>query len=351
MTAYRKKKNGDKQISTSRRIYLGGNSVDNEYRTLLGQIFTEAVIRKTKLDFLSDYNDILSKFERTKRYERVSVNCTRKITIRIPPSLITTYETMMNTGIQDAIHKSKYNGSVTIVADKIRIIADMYRQLYQKLCEEIISEIRKTLQDNELTSISAFFLVGGLAESEIVQQFIKEAFPEMQILVSNESANAVMHGAVQLWLKYNPNPVVHAVSTRIFRHTYGIRVQPLFDESIHDPTKRFYLDGVLRCMDVFDIFIRSGESLSEKKVSREVNTIRKMQKKVEITIVSSTLQNPQYVDGPDCFILGKLSLFVDDAPKGRAIKVSIDFSGTEIAVEAKDKETDKMVEGFFNFLG
>lgn len=347
MTAYRKKKNGHIQISTSRRIYSGGNSVDNEYLTLLSQIFTEAVLRKTKLECSSDYNDILSKFERTKRNYRESNYRMLKVTLRIPPSLITNYETLMNTCIQDAIHKSKYGGSVKIFRDKLRIPIDMYRQLHQKLCEEIILEIRKMLQDNELTHISAFFLVGGLAESEFVQQFIKDAFPEMQILMSYEPADAVRKGALQIWLKYNPYPVI---STRVSRYTYGIRVQPLFDESIHDPAKRFYLDGVLRCMDVFDVFVRSGESVSDSKVLREVNTIRKMQKYVEITVVSSTQQNPKYVDEPECFILGSLTLFVDDAPKGRAIKVAVDFSGTEMAVEAEDKETNKMVKARFNFL-
>lgn len=338
MTVYRQKKKCNKPVSTPRIIKLGGNSVDDEYLTLMSKIFTEAVLSKMKIDFPSDYNDMLSNFELSKR----AVNRLKKIPVRIPYSLITTYENMTKNDITDAIHKSKYNGSIDLIGDKIRILPELYRQLYQRLCEEIIVEINKMLQDNIVTPISSFFLVGGLADSQIVQQFIKEAFPEKQILVSNESGEVVRKGALQFMLYPN-----HVISSRTVRQTFGIRVQPLFDASIHDPKKRFYLDGVFRCMDVFDVFIKSGENVTGKKFIREVKTIRKMQKYVEITIVCSTRQNPLYVDEPDCSILGKLTFFVGDVPVGHAMKVSIDLSGTEITVEVEDKKTDQRSKACF----
>lgn len=343
MTAYRQQKNCNTQISASRRIDLGGNSVDDEYLTLLSQIFTEAVLGKMKLECVRDYNDILPQFESTKRY---FTSKRKKISITIPHILVVTYETLMEKSINDGIRQSKYKDSVTIHGNKLRILVESFQQLYKRLCVEVISEIGKMLHDNESTPISAFFLVGGVANSAFVQEFIKEAFPEVQILVPFAPDEIVRKGALQLFLKDVQPPVV----TRVCRYTYGIRVQPLFNESIHDRTKIFYLDGVFRCRDVFDAFVRTGEPVSDKPILREVKTIRKRQRYVEITVVSSKRKDPQYVDEPDCIIVGKISLFVGDAPVGRVIKVSFDFSGTELSVEAEDKELNQMVKASFSFL-
>ena len=69
-----------------------------------------------------------------------------------------------------------------------------------------------------------------------------------------------MQGAVLFG--YNPR----AVSARISRYTYGIKVNETFNEKIHPRSKHCIIDGEEKCVDVYEILAFEGELMQYDEV-------------------------------------------------------------------------------------
>ena len=89
-------------------------------------------------------------------------------------------------------------------------------------------------------------LVGGYAESPLVQERIKKKFANYSIIIPQDCNLVVMKGAVL----FGHNPM--SISGRILRFTYGISEEKKFDPKIH-PQENRYTDknGVERCRHFF----------------------------------------------------------------------------------------------------
>ncbi|KAJ7353754.1 hypothetical protein OS493_032624 [Desmophyllum pertusum] len=99
-----------------------------------------------------------------------------------------------------------------------------------------------------------FFLVGGFAESAILQEAIKSNFSSRcRILVPNDASIAVMQGAVMFGQKPN------IVDSRIMSTTYGFDVYQPFDSNIHPIEKRHVIEGVAWCKDCFVVLVKEND--------------------------------------------------------------------------------------------
>ncbi|CAC5367838.1 unnamed protein product [Mytilus coruscus] len=345
ITVYRQGRHRVKQVGKSYSIDSGGNSVDDEYLSLLKDIFTEEVLGKTKLEWPIDYIEIFSHFEMSKRQNINCDNMKRQIRIKLPFGLIDTYKDLMNKNIRDAVNQNPYKELVRIQTDKLYVSNELYKQLYKRLCEDIIKEMRKALNENKSTPISTFLLVGGVSNSNIVEHTINQAFPDMQIIRSYEAAEVVRKGALQLALISGPR------GKRIAGKTIGIRTQPLFDEKKHTPMKRISVEGVDRCIDVFDVFVRRGHEVRcDHPISREVKTIRQGQQYVDIVLVTSLNEDPEYVDDQGCEVVGKIRIRVGHLPSSSTIKLTLRFGGTEIELFTEDTESKEILKSSMHFL-
>lgn len=343
ITVYKQGRHRSKQVCNSYSIDSGGNSVDNEYLSLLKDICTEEVLEKMKLE--CNYSDLFSYFERSKRENTNSEEMNRQIRIQLPSGLLYTYEDLMNEKLKDAVIQNTYQESVRIKADKLLVSNELYKQLYKKLCEDIIKELQKVLNENSSTPISSFFLVGGVSNSHIVEHAINQAFPGMQIIRSYEAAEVVRKGALKLAVCSGP------ISKRVHGKTIGIRTQPLFDETKHAPMKRITVEGVDRCIDVFDIFVRLGDIMDcNHPISREVKTIRQGQEYVDIVLVTSLNREPEYVDDPGCKVIGKIRVRVGHLPSSSTIKLTLQFGGSELVLSTEDTESKEILKSSLNFL-
>jgi len=59
----------------------------------------------------------------------------------------------------------------------------------------------------------------------------------------------------------------HSICSRIVKKTYGINTLTTFDPEKHPDTKRVTIEGEDFCEDVFDPFVRAGDSIGADEVN------------------------------------------------------------------------------------
>ena len=113
------------------------------------------------------------------------------------------------------------------------------------------------LSEPDIGRISHLFLVGGFAESSLLQEEIRSAFSEsLMVVIPQGLGVAVLKGAVM----YGLDPAV--ITTRRAKLTYGIGVIVPFKQGIHPIDKLVVRKGQTWCLDVLDVFVRAGHSVS-----------------------------------------------------------------------------------------
>jgi hypothetical protein len=101
-------------------------------------------------------------------------------------------------------------------------------------------------------------MVGGFSESPFLKSEIIKRFESsnVQILVPRRPQVSVVRGACL----YGLNP--RSISSRIAKRTYGLNTLTTFDPEIHPEEKKVIIEGEAFCEDVFDAFVRKGDSVS-----------------------------------------------------------------------------------------
>ena len=113
------------------------------------------------------------------------------------------------------------------------------------------------LSEPDIGRISHLFLVGGFAESSLLQEEIRSAFSDsLMVVIPQGLGVAVLKGAVM----YGLDPAV--ITTRRAKLTYGIGVIVPFKQGIHPIDKLVVRKGQTWCLDVLDVFVRAGHSVS-----------------------------------------------------------------------------------------
>lgn len=118
--------------------------------------------------------------------------------------------------------------------------------------------------------------------------------------------------------------------------------------------KKFILDGVAKCKDVFDIIVNENESITvgEKK-SFIRKPLRPDQTQVCFKFFTSTDTNVKYVTdssvGPQ---IGNLVVESPDTSLGRDRKIELNvfFGGTEIKATAIDRASKQTAVVYLDFL-
>lgn len=198
--------------------------------------------------------------------------------------------------------------------------------------------------------MSSILLVGGFAESPMLQVAIKKAFIDKKVIVPQDAGLAVLKGAVL----YGHEP--KTISLRVCKYTYGIKALVIFDSSIHPESKKIVENGVELCDHVFDIHVRVGQTVKvgEPQLTQNYTVIAPDQKIMSFPIHTSNKEEPTYKTDEGCKHLGKLTIDMPDISKGmhRGVNVHMVFSGTEIAVTAVDRDNLKrVVSTTVDFLG
>ena len=328
----------------------GGTKVDSSFESLLAGIVGEDVIKKFTTDHKYDFLGLLGDFEIKKR--TIHPNLTEKVTFKVPINLLETFRNVNPEGNIKTVVTSnaRFKNKLTWTGDKIRMEANLTKALFDESCKKIVDHLHQLFKLPNVKDVSFILLVGGFAESPMLQEAVREAFRNKKVIVPQDAGLAVLKGAVL----YGHEP--KTISARVCKYTYGIRTRTIFNKDIHPQSKKVSSVKGDRCRDSFDVHVSVGQliKVGEPQVKRRYHVAEADQTKMGFPIYTSNEREPMFTTDAGCTRLGTLTLHMPNISKGkdRGASVHMTFSGTEITVTAVDKDdSTKSVSTSVDFLG
>ncbi|WAR14048.1 HS12A-like protein [Mya arenaria] len=337
-----------KEIHTVSGGPWGATKVDEAFCKLLDDLLGKGILSKLKMENMDDYITLLRDFEFKKREIDYDEG---HITIRIPFSLIELVQRNGHAGILEAIQASPYahdNDIKTADKDKIRVGKTLARRVLFESVKQMCTHVQGILDKPELKCCSAILLVGGFSESPVLQSDFRKSFSKYNILIPDNPGMTVMKGAVVFGHRSKD------IQSRVVQYTYGLKVYKDFDPALHPfERKTKASNGKEKARGCFDKIIEIGQSASSERpvVSRSLQPTGDF-KSFDVKLYASTDKNPQYVDQPNCFLMGEFSVNCQTSEgKVGSATVGLIFGDTELKVTAKrddtGEETTKLY--YYNF--
>ena len=231
----------------------------------------------------------------------------------------------------------------------LRIRYDVVVDLYKESCTKIVKHVQQLLNSLSVDNINSVILTGGYAKAIPVQTALKDTFGDKyEVRISSSAEFTVVMGAVLF------GHIAMHKDRLLCSATYGCPVDLLFDEKIHDPTRRYKSkrDGQFRCRGTFLEFAKIGQKLwIPEEFEHTLHPLSKSESKVTIPILISKRSDILYCDEAKMYKVGELNL---ESPRGFLsddIKLKVTFRHNEILVEARgtQREDGFPVETFATF--
>ncbi|XP_058941886.2 heat shock 70 kDa protein 12A [Pocillopora verrucosa] len=327
---------------------FGGIYVDQKFEHLLGNLFERATIRKFRTDYPADWLRMMNEFEMKKRGRRAFDGKPTRITL--PRSFLNQVYKPGKSDVAGRLAMSCNIRDVEIYNDEFICLGPTaMKSLFYPVVSGIVGHLEGLLRKPELQNLTCLFMVGGFAESVILQEAMKTAFNmRFPILIPNYAGIAVVQGATM----FGQKPEV--ISSRIMATTYGFGGIRSFNPKTDDPKKKFIVLGEEKCNDIFEIIVKENESVKvgEKRCFTR-HPLYPDQKNAMIRFYTSTDVNVKYTTdhsvGPS---IGNLSVESPNTSlgKNRDIELSVFFGGTEIKATAVDKASMNTAVVYLDFL-
>ncbi|NWI55201.1 HS12A protein, partial [Calyptomena viridis] len=326
----------------------GSLGVDYEFEKLLCKIFGEDFIEQFKIKRPAAWVDLMIAFESRKR--AAAPDRTNPLNITLPFSFIDYYKKFRGHSVEHALRKSNVDFVKWSSQGMLRMSPDAMNALFKPTIDQIVQHLSEVFDKPEVTNVKFLFLVGGFAESPLLQQAVQSAFgARCRVIIPQDVGLTILKGAVLFGL----DPAV--IKVRRSPLTYGVGVLNRFVEGKHPPEKLLVKDGTRWCTDVFDKFISADQSVAlGETVTRSYTPAKPSQLVIVINIYSSEQDNVGFITESGVKKCGtlRLDLTGTDAavPNRREIKTLMQFGDTEIKAMAIDVATSKSVKVGIDFL-
>lgn len=175
--------------------------MNRQLRTLLESIFTPAFIQDYARDKPVDWFHLMNDFEVKKRGRRPCEGRTTRI--RLPHSFVSKFPNVKGTDINAMIQERYSLEDIKVERNQyLSLGPNMMTQLFDPVLNDIVAHLSKLFAKKELSNVKFVFLVGGFADSALLQTRIKQTFAtRYRIMVSHHATHAVVQGAVMLGQK------------------------------------------------------------------------------------------------------------------------------------------------------
>ncbi|XP_032921605.1 heat shock 70 kDa protein 12A [Catharus ustulatus] len=326
----------------------GSLGVDYEFEKLLCKIFGEDFIEQFKIKRPAAWVDLMIAFESRKR--AAAPDRTNPLNITLPFSFIDYYKKFRGHSVEHALRKSNVDFVKWSSQGMLRMSPDAMNALFKPTIDQIVQHLSEVFDKPEVTNVKFLFLVGGFAESPLLQQAVQSTFgSRCRVIIPQDVGLTILKGAVLFGL----DPAV--IKVRRSPLTYGVGVLNRFVEGKHPAEKLLVKDGTRWCTDVFDKFISADQSVAlGETVTRSYTPAKPSQLVIVINIYSSEQDSVSFITEPGVKKCGtlRLDLTGTDAavPNRREIKTLMQFGDTEIKAMAVDVATSKSVKVGIDFL-
>ncbi|XP_067324524.1 heat shock 70 kDa protein 12B [Anolis sagrei] len=331
----------------------GAVGVDLAFERLLCQIFGADFLSAFKAKRPAAWVDLTIAFEARKR--TAAPHRSSPLNVSLPFSFIDFYRKHRGHNVETALKRSSVNLVKWSSQGMLRMSPEAMNELFQPTISQIVQHIADLLARPEVQGVKFLFLVGGFAESAVLQQAVQAAFGGMcRVIVPQDVGLTILKGAVLFGL----DPTI--VRVRRSPLTYGVGVLNKFVEGKHPKEKLLVKEGKHWCTDVLEKFVSVDQSVAlGEVVRRSYCPARSGQRKIIINVYCCATDDAVYITDPGVRKCGTISLDLDDVEGGshspkrgarREIRASMQFGDTEIKVTALDVQTAKSVRASIDFL-
>lgn len=331
--------------------------IDLAFEAMLCQIFGEDFIQSFKVKRPAAWVDLTIAFEARKR--TASPGRANALNISLPFSFIDFYKRHKGQSVEAALRRSSMNIVKWSSQGMLRLTQEATNELFQPTIFNIVRHIEELMAKPEVRGVRFLFLVGGFAESPMLQKAVKKALGRTcRIIIPHDVGLTILKGAVLFGL----DPTV--VRVRRCSLIYGVGVLNRFVEGHHPRDKLLIKDGQEWCTDILDRFVSIDQSLALGEVVRRSYTpARSGQRKIIINIYCSATDDIVYISDPGVRKCGTITLDLPEplpAPGAvggarrvadrREIRATMQFGDTEIKVAAVDVMSNRSVRASIDFL-
>ncbi|XP_026212335.1 heat shock 70 kDa protein 12A isoform X4 [Anabas testudineus] len=325
----------------------GSIGIDYEFEKLLCRIFGQDFIDQFKIKRPAAWVDLMIAFESRKR--AAAPERTNPLNINLPFSFIDYYKKFRGHSVEHALRKSNVDFVKWSSQGMLRMSPDAMNSLFKPTIDHIIQHLTELFEKPEVSNIKFLFLVGGFAESPLLQQAVQNMLQgRSRIIIPHDVGLTILKGAVLFGL----DPSV--IKVRRSPLTYGVGVLNRFVEGKHPAEKLLVKDGTRWCTDVFDTFIAADQSVAlGEMVKRSYTPAKPSQQVIVIHVYCSEKEIVGFISEPGVKKCGTLRLDVSGtestAPR-REIQTLMQFGDTEIRAMAVDVSTGRTVKASIDFL-
>ena len=301
----------------------GGIYVNQQFESLLEDLFGATKIRTYRNQFPSDWLSLMTEFEAKKRGNRILDN-TLMTNIRLPRSFMSLVNHTKSTVMErygDKEVKLKNN-------EYLSLSSGIMKGLFTPVLKSIKKHLKTLLKKTNLSKVQIMLLVGGFAESAFLQEEIKKKFSgNLRVLIPRHATTAVVQGAVIFGKKPSK------ITERVVCTTYGADGSVDFVEGVHPEEKKFIADGVEKCDDIFFRFVKENKVVKlGQRITKTYHPVRADSKRIKFGFYVTSNPNTRFVTDPRVTKIGGVVVKSHDTWRGkdRNIEVSMYFGGTEI---------------------
>ena len=300
--------------------------MDNEYLKMYETIFGAGSIDQLKTADMVEFLIMTREFEVRKRtvQECLSKNFISRI------SSVLNRKLTLNEKVEK-VQSSYLKDQVSFINDKLKMSPNLIKSFFNNSIENIISHIGNILK--AIQDVDMILLVGGYAESQLVQERIKKKFENYSIIIPQDCNLVVMKGAVL----FGHNRM--SISARILRFTYGTSLHPMLDPKKH-PQENHYI------YENFDKLICKNTKVPATKEIVTVDVVPLYEKqKLYLSRVYCTEKEDIIVVDESCELVGTLEVSVPSHVEGIwEAQERYVFGLTEIEVSARVEATNQTFE-------
>lgn len=338
----------------------GGKRVNEEFKKFLEALVDDPGFKKflftgspqaTSRNFAELDAIVYQSFEEQKRFFGEKGVCDDEALINLPFYFMTEYKDDLQRGTE----KLNCTG-VCLSGNELIISYGKMEDFFSKAITEITSCVLDCIREVELKhKLESVFFVGGFGGCKYLHDKIKAMLSDsIETYCPKDHQTAVVTGAVL----FGQDPNI--IKSRIADATYGTGCLRSFDPTIHDQNYLVYDDDrAENCNYLFRPFIFEGDIIHAEKVLVATTTpFNHFQNNMYFEIFTTHERALKYVktsEGksiPEAIKIGELTVKMPDMTndKKREVKLTFDFSHTEIHIEAYDLTSGERVTTIVDFL-
>ena len=321
----------------------GGIKVNEQFENLLDELFGAEKLKKYRKQFPSDWLSLMNEFEGKKRGKRI-LDSGLMTNIRLPRSFVSLVNQTRSSAMErygDKEVRLKNN-------EYLSLSSVMMKKLFTPVVDRIKEHLKSLQRKPQLSKVQLMLLVGGFADSAFLQEEIKKEFSERcKVLVPHHANIVVVQGAVI----FGKQPA--KITQRVMSITYGADCMTNFIEGFHPEEKKFLVDGIEKCNDIFWCFVKENKVVKVgERIQKTYHPLRQSSKALHVGFYVTSNPDTLFVTDPGVTQIGSLGVQSPDTWRGkdREIEVSMFFGGTEITATAWDISSDNKAQTTLDFF-